>query len=71
MVFTFVLNRSRILHWKGALLNRKFFFERPTNPPKGLLAKIHHIGIHPSPNWGKPSPRAEAREHSPKGTTVR
>ncbi|MFS8002741.1 hypothetical protein Hanom_Chr13g01205631 [Helianthus anomalus] len=48
-----------------------FFFERPTNSPNGLLAKFTTSGYTRLPNGGKPSPRAEAREHSPEGTTVR
>ncbi|MFS7900824.1 hypothetical protein Hanom_Chr00s142960g01819501 [Helianthus anomalus] len=48
-----------------------FFFERPTNPPNGLLAKFTTSGYTRLPNREKPSPRTEAREHSPEGTTVR
>ncbi|MFS7904127.1 hypothetical protein Hanom_Chr01g00032361 [Helianthus anomalus] len=46
------------------------FFERPTNPPNGLLAKFTASGYTRHPNRGKPSPRANACEHSPEGTTV-
>ncbi|MFS7915872.1 hypothetical protein Hanom_Chr02g00170451 [Helianthus anomalus] len=46
------------------------FFKRPTNPSNGLLAKFTTSG-YTCPNRGKPSPTAEARKHSPEGTTVR
>ncbi|MFS7926675.1 hypothetical protein Hanom_Chr04g00299871 [Helianthus anomalus] len=48
-----------------------FFFERPTNSSNRLLAKFTISGYTRLPNRGKPSPRAEAREHSSEGTTVR
>lgn len=37
----------------------------------GLQAKIHHKGIHKSPDRGKPSPRAEVSKHSLEGMTMR
>ncbi|MFS7976693.1 hypothetical protein Hanom_Chr10g00895421 [Helianthus anomalus] len=51
-------------------LQSLIFFERPTNPPNRVLAKFTITGYTRLLNWGKPSPRAEAREHSPEGTIV-
>ncbi|MFS8028702.1 hypothetical protein Hanom_Chr16g01513501 [Helianthus anomalus] len=52
------------------LVNYNFFY-RPTNPLNGLLTKFTTSGYTRLLNRGKPSPRAEAREHSAEGTTVR
>ncbi|KAF5823480.1 putative protein kinase RLK-Pelle-CrRLK1L-1 family [Helianthus annuus] len=64
---TVMLTKKSDVYSFGVVL----FFERSTNPPNGLLAKFITSGYTRLPNRGKPSPRAEAREHSPKGTTVR
>ncbi|MFS7940875.1 hypothetical protein Hanom_Chr05g00469451 [Helianthus anomalus] len=48
-----------------------YFFKGLTNPSNGLTVKFITSRYICFSNRGKHSPRAEAREHSPEGTTVR
>ncbi|MFS7888375.1 hypothetical protein Hanom_Chr00s000001g01594251 [Helianthus anomalus] len=74
MTFIFniwVVKTSTLDGFSGKVDGNIFFFERSMNPSNGILVKFTTSGYTCFPNRGKPSPRAEAREHSPEGTIVR